>query len=59
MLVKINSEPLDPARANPALPPKVQELLRKLTARRKDDRWPKMATLPEALRSIRVVAKAR
>jgi serine/threonine protein kinase len=52
MLQRINSEPLDPARANPNLPPELHGLLRKLTARRRAERWPKMATVADALRSI-------
>jgi len=52
MLARINSEPLDPAKANPSLPADVQKLLRKLTARKRDDRWPKMETLPAALRKL-------
>ena len=52
MLARINAEPLDPVRANPSLPKEVHELLRKLTARRRDNRWPKMETLPEALRQL-------
>jgi serine/threonine protein kinase len=57
MLNRINSEPLDPARANPNLPREVHDLLRKLTARRKDDRWPKMESLPERLRGVLVKAR--
>lgn len=52
MLARLNHEPLDPAKANPALPAPVHALLRKLIARRKDDRWPKMETLPDALREL-------
>jgi serine/threonine protein kinase len=52
MLARINVDPLDPAKANPGLPPELLALLRKVTARRKDDRWPKMSTLPAALREI-------
>jgi serine/threonine protein kinase len=52
MLARLNHEPLDPAKANPALPAPVHDLLRKLIARRKDERWPKMETLPEALRQL-------
>lgn len=52
MLARINTEPLDPGKANPDLPRSVQEMLRKLTARRKEDRWPKMATVAEKLRAI-------
>jgi serine/threonine protein kinase len=54
MLQRINTDPLDPAKANPLLPGELHDLLRKLIARRKDDRWPKMSTLPDALRQIPV-----
>jgi len=54
LLQRINSEPIDPAKANPNLPEPLYDLLRKLTARRKDDRWPKMSTVAEALRAIPV-----
>jgi len=56
---RINSDPIDPAQAAPTLPEPVCDLLRKLTARRKEDRWPKMDTLPDALRAIPVPAKKR
>jgi serine/threonine protein kinase len=52
MLARINTDPLDPAKANPGLPRELHELVRKLTARRKEERWPKMATLAPALRQI-------
>lgn len=52
MIARINHEPLDPARADATLPPALQDLLRKLTARRKDQRWPKMETVADRLRSI-------
>jgi serine/threonine protein kinase len=52
MLQRLNTEPLDPATANPSLPRAVQKLLRKLIARRKDDRWTSMETLAEALRGV-------
>jgi len=52
MLQRINSEPLDPAAANPRLSAEVCDLLRKLITRRKEDRWASMATLAEALRAI-------
>src|SRR4051794_20424955 len=54
LLQRINSEPLDPAKANPSLPEPIYDILRQLTARRKADRWAKMSTLPDALRSIPV-----
>jgi len=56
LLQRINSEPLDPARANPNLPTELTDLIRKLIARRKADRWPSMANVAEALRSIPVGA---
>lgn len=52
MIARINVEPLDPALANPALPPELHDLLRKLTSRKRETRWAKMATLPDALRAI-------
>jgi serine/threonine protein kinase len=56
LLQRINSEPLDPAVANPQLPTELTDLVRKLITRRKADRWPSMANLAEALRSIPVGA---
>jgi serine/threonine protein kinase len=55
--IRLNLDAIDPAQADPTLPEPVCEILRKLTARKKDDRWPKMATLPDALRQIRVDEK--
>jgi serine/threonine protein kinase len=55
--IRLNLDAIDPKVADPTLPEAVCEILRKLTARKKDDRWPKMATLPEALRQIRVDGK--
>ena len=52
MIQRINAEPRDPAQANPGLPPELHQLLRQLTTRRKDERWPKMATVAAALRAI-------
>jgi serine/threonine protein kinase len=52
MLQRINSEPLDPAVVKPKLSEELCTILRQLTARRKDQRWPTMSTLPEALRSV-------
>ena len=54
MLQRINTEPLDPAIAKPKLSDELCDLLRKLTARRKEQRWPTMSTLPAALRGIPV-----
>jgi serine/threonine protein kinase len=52
MLQRINSEPLDPMVVKPKLSDEVCDLLRQLTARKKDQRWPSMSTLAEALRSV-------
>jgi eukaryotic-like serine/threonine-protein kinase len=52
MLQRINTEPLDPAVVKPKLSDEICGLLRQLTARRKDQRWPAMSTLPQALRSV-------
>jgi serine/threonine protein kinase len=57
MLQRLNQEPHDPTRANPLLPAELTDLLRQLIARRREDRWPKMATLAEALRAIPVAAR--
>ncbi len=54
MLQRINSEPLDPAVAKPKLSEELCNVLRQLTARRKEQRWPKLSTLPAALRGIPV-----
>jgi eukaryotic-like serine/threonine-protein kinase len=52
MLQRINSEPLDPAVVKPKLSAELCDILRQLTARRKDQRWPSMKTLPDALRAV-------
>jgi eukaryotic-like serine/threonine-protein kinase len=54
MLQRINTEPLDPALVKPKLSEELCKLLRQLTARRKEHRWPSMSTLPAALRAIPV-----
>jgi serine/threonine protein kinase len=54
MLQRINTEPLDPAIVKPQLSEDLCNLLRQLTARRKEQRWPSMSTLPAALRGIPV-----
>jgi eukaryotic-like serine/threonine-protein kinase len=59
MMQRINQEPLDPAIANPELPTELTDLLRKLIARRKADRWPSMATVADALRKLPVEANKR
>lgn len=45
MLQRINSDPMDPAKANPKLSPALCAILRKATARRKEDRYASMTDL--------------
>ncbi len=52
MLQRINTEPLDPAVVKPKLSDELCQILRQLTARRKDQRWASMSNLAEALRSV-------
>jgi serine/threonine protein kinase len=52
MLQRINVNPLDPAVAKPKLSEELCQILRQLTARQRDQRWPTMHTLPDALRRI-------
>jgi serine/threonine protein kinase len=52
MLQRLNLEPLDAAKVKPKLSDELCEVLRKLTARKREDRWPCMATLAETLRSV-------
>ena len=52
MLQRINIEPMDPAKANPKLPPELCDLLRKLLARKPADRWPRIASVPKILRDL-------
>jgi serine/threonine-protein kinase len=52
MLQRINMEPLDPAVVKPKLSEELCQVLRQLTARKREQRWASLSTLPEALRSI-------
>jgi serine/threonine-protein kinase len=52
MLQRINAEPLDPAKANPKLPAALHDLLRRLIARRRDDRPKSLAKIAQTLREI-------
>jgi serine/threonine-protein kinase len=52
MLQRINTEPLDPAVVKPKLSEEICQILRQLTARRREQRWAAMSTLPDALRSV-------
>jgi serine/threonine protein kinase len=52
MLQRLNAEPLEAAKVKPKLSDELSEVLRKLTARKREDRWPSMANVAETLRSI-------
>jgi len=52
MTQKINVDPMDPALANPRLSDELCAILRKTLARKRDARWPTMATLADALREV-------
>jgi serine/threonine-protein kinase len=52
MLQRLNTEPLEAAKVKPKLSDELCDVLRKLTARKREDRWPSMANLAETLRSI-------
>lgn len=52
MLQRINTEPLNARDVKPKLSDEICRILSQLTARRRDDRWAKLSTLPEALRSV-------
>ena len=51
MMQRINQPPLDPAKINPRLPAALCEIIRSTLERKPADRWPKMSTLPDALRA--------
>lgn len=52
MRQRINLDPRDPASVAPHLPEAVCELLRKTLTRRREDRWPDMASLSERLKAL-------
>jgi eukaryotic-like serine/threonine-protein kinase len=52
MLSRINSDPMDPARANPKLSPQLCAFLRKATARHRKDRYASMAEVIQALKVL-------
>jgi serine/threonine protein kinase len=52
MLQRLNAHPLDPAAIKPKLSDELCDVLRKLTARKRDDRWSSMARLADTLRAI-------
>jgi serine/threonine protein kinase len=52
MLQRFAVDPLDPAKVKPKLSDELCDVLRRLIARRREDRWPSMSSLAETLRSI-------
>ncbi|QEH36434.1 Serine/threonine-protein kinase PknB [Aquisphaera giovannonii] len=52
MLQRLNVDPIDPVKVKPKLSDELCDALRRLTARRREDRWPSLATLASHLRSI-------
>jgi serine/threonine protein kinase len=52
MTHKINVDPMDPATANPRLSDALCDILRRTLARKRTERWPKMSTLGDALRTV-------
>ncbi len=50
--LRINTDPHDLARMAPHLPAGLCAIVQKTLARNKDDRWPKAATLADALRAL-------
>jgi serine/threonine protein kinase len=52
VLQRFNCAPLDPAKIKPKLSDELCAVLRKLTARKREDRWSWMANVAETLRSI-------
>jgi serine/threonine protein kinase len=54
MLQRINTEPFDPAAVKPKLSEELCQILRQLTARKRDQRWAAMSTLADALRNVPV-----
>jgi serine/threonine protein kinase len=54
MLQRINSDPMDPARANPDLSPELCQLIRKAIARRKEDRYASMKDVLKDLQELPV-----
>jgi serine/threonine protein kinase len=59
LLQRINTDPLDPLRADPTLPSELCDLVRKLIARRKEERWPSMANLAQTFRSLPLTRSER
>jgi len=52
MIQLMNTEPLDPAVVKPQLSDELCTILRQLMARRKEQRWPALNTLPDVLRNL-------
>ncbi|HEV3121575.1 MAG TPA: serine/threonine-protein kinase [Isosphaeraceae bacterium] len=52
MLTRINSDPMDPARANPKLSRELCAFLKKVTARHRKDRYSSMTEVIQALKAL-------
>src|SRR5262249_52403849 len=52
MLQRINAEPLDPAVVKPQLSEELCGLIRQLIAKKREQRWADLKSLPDALRSV-------
>ena len=54
---RINTEPMDIAEVNPRLPAELCAVIRKALTRRKEDRWPAMTQVVEALRALPIAGR--
>lgn len=54
---RMNAPPMRLSQAAPHLPSELTELIDRALTRRKEDRWPKMSTLAEALREMPVASR--
>jgi serine/threonine protein kinase len=52
MRLRINTEPADIAVANPRLPAELCDLVRQTLTRNRNDRWPRIADMADALRNL-------
>jgi eukaryotic-like serine/threonine-protein kinase len=56
MLQRINQAPMDPARANSKLSPELCDVIRKATAKQREERYPSMNELLKDLQSLPAIA---
>jgi eukaryotic-like serine/threonine-protein kinase len=57
MLQRINTDPMDLAQVAPHLPAELCAVIRKALTRRKEDRWPAMTQVAEALRALPIAGR--